>query len=115
MFAVFGRIAEGSEAFLLEGRNRLGIRLEIDRVAGDKSDHSSVDENPGAAEHATHRHWAKFLKQFDNRVGFHEATLPSAQCASAPAVSAAGVSCTDSPQPQAEVWFGLLNTKVEDS
>ena len=24
--------------------------------------------------------------------------------------SAAGLSWTDSPQPQAEVWFGLLNT-----
>jgi hypothetical protein len=24
--------------------------------------------------------------------------------------SAAGLSLTDSPQPQAEVWFGLLNT-----
>jgi hypothetical protein len=23
---------------------------------------------------------------------------------------AAGLSCTDSPQPQADVWFGLLNT-----
>src|SRR5436305_734135 len=37
------------------------------------------------------------------------------QCASALAGSVAGVNCTDSPQPQAEVWFGLLNTKVEDS
>ncbi len=26
----------------------------------------------------------------------------------------AGLSCTDSPQPQAPVWFGLLNTKVAD-
>src|SRR5947209_3604914 len=40
---------------------------------------------------------------------------PKAQCASTPAESAAGVSCTDSPQPQAEVWFGLLNTKVDES
>ena len=32
-----------------------------------------------------------------------------AQCA-----SAAGLSCTDSPQPQAEVWFGLLNTNCAD-
>ena len=26
-----------------------------------------------------------------------------------------GLSCTDSPQPQAEVWFGLLNTNCADS
>src|SRR5215475_8610125 len=37
-----------------------------------------------------------------------------AQDASADA-SAAGVSATDSPQPQAEVWFGLLNTKPDDN
>src|SRR5690349_17764014 len=27
----------------------------------------------------------------------------------------AGVNCTDSPQPQAEVWFGLLNTNCAES
>ena len=31
------------------------------------------------------------------------------------AASLAGVSCTDSPQPQAEVWFGLLKTNCADS
>src|SRR5262245_44188871 len=36
------------------------------------------------------------------------------QCASEPSAFA-GVNSTDSPQPQAEVWFGLLNTNCEDS
>jgi hypothetical protein len=27
----------------------------------------------------------------------------------------AGVSCTDSPQPQADVWFGLLKTNWADN
>jgi hypothetical protein len=31
------------------------------------------------------------------------------------ASSFAGVMATDSPQPQAEVWFGLLKTKPEES
>ena len=39
---------------------------------------------------------------------------PPNQRASEPSTFA-GVSSTDSPQPQAEVWFGLLNTNCEDS
>src|ERR1700704_7160038 len=42
--------------------------------------------------------------------------VPEHQCASVGLVSCeAGVSATDSPQPQAEVWFGLLKTKPADS
>ena len=38
--------------------------------------------------------------------------LYSAACM---ASGAAGVIATDSPQPQAEVWFGLLKTNWDDS
>src|SRR4029079_6403630 len=77
-------------------------------------DHPAVDEDAGATEHAAHVDRAELSKKFADCFGVHAAPL-KAQCASAPAGSAAGVNCTDSPQPQAEVWFGLLNTKVDDS
>jgi len=62
MLAVLGRVAEGSEAFLLERGNRFGIRFQIDHVAGHKRDHPPVDEHACAAEHAAHRDRSKVSK-----------------------------------------------------
>ena len=44
MLAVLGRVAEGSKPFLLEHRDRLGIRFQIDHVARNETDHLPVDD-----------------------------------------------------------------------
>src|SRR6187551_518444 len=111
MRAVPGGIGKRRLPFALECRDSFAVGLEIDHIVGDQADHQAVDENAGAAEHAANRYGSEFSKELADRFGVHGCL----QCASAAAGSAAGVSCTDSPQPQAEVWFGLLNTKVDES
>ena len=82
--------------------------LEIDDAVRNQAEHRVVGIDAGAAEHAAHRDRAEDGKQLDDVVGRHEIRAGGAD-------SAAGLSCTDSPQPQAEVWFGLLKTNCADS
>jgi len=98
----------------LEGRHRVDIRLKIDQLVGNKPKHHIAGIDTGAAEHPANVHGAEFSEQIADMVGIHGKSLRRIYCA--PAASfLAGVSCTDSPQPQAEVWFGFLNTNWAES
>ncbi len=94
----------------LESRQPRGVRLQIDELVGNQREHDAVGIKPGAAEHAAHVHGAELAEHFADMRGVHGRPRQLV-----PAASFAGVSCTDSPQPQADVWFGLLNTNCADN
>ena len=111
---MFGVITERAAAFGLEGRHCFVIGFEIDLPIQDQSEHQAVIKQPGTAEHALDLKRAEFRKQITDKFGIHGYDPVPLYCAPA-ASSLNGVSCTDSPQPQAEVWFGLLNTNWAES
>src|SRR5690349_22892212 len=109
-----GRVGERPLPFGFERRDGLLIGLQVERVARHQGEHGAVGKDAEAREHAARYHRAERRKQLDDAIGVHADAPAGGQCVSAVSPEA-GVSATDSPQPQAEVWFGLLNTKPADS
>jgi len=62
VLTVLRRVAERREPFPLEGRDRFGVRFEIDHVARHEPDHPAADEDAGAAEHTAHVDRAELSK-----------------------------------------------------
>ena len=85
------------------------VGLQIDDAVMHQGEHRLLGVNPGAAEHAPDRDGPEGGEQFADVLGGHRRP-PGYGWA-----SAAGLSWTDSPQPQAPVWFGLLNTNWVES
>jgi hypothetical protein len=98
------------QRFEVAARGRVG--LEIEHLIGNEREHEAVAEDAGAAEHAAHRHRAKTRKLFLDEIEIFGARRHRPYSAG---TAWAGFSITDSPQPQAEVWFGLLKMKPDFS
>lgn len=85
------------------------VGLEINLVAVPQADHQPVGENADAAEHPADADRPELRKELRDRV----------RVLHRPATSLdqffAGSIWTDSPHPQAPVWFGLLNTNCEEN
>src|SRR5262249_46575828 len=103
-------IGERLETLTLERRGIVRIGFQINDAIVHEGEHDAVGKDAGAAEHAAHPDRTVGGKQFADVVGSHRRGRRPYRCA-----SAAGLSWTDSPQPQAEVWFGLLNTNCAES
>ena len=94
----------------LESGARRIVGFEINDVAGNDGEDHAASVNPLAAEHAFDLDAAKIGEQVMDKIGIHHWPDQRASAAS----SLNGVSCTLSPQPQADVWFGLLKTNCAD-
>ncbi len=113
--AGLGAIFERLAAFADETRRRCRVGLQINLTVGYEAEHDAAGIKAGAIEHAAHLNGAEDSEQFGDIIGVHAMLAPRRNFAPYSAASLAGVSCTDSPQPQAEVWFGLLKTNWADS
>ena len=72
VLAVLGGVAEGTEPFLLESRDRFAVCLEIDHiVARHERDHQTVHENTDAPEHAADIDRTEIPKQVADGFGVH--------------------------------------------
>ncbi len=130
-FAAAG-IAEGLEPLAVEVGCALLVNLQIDHAGADQGEHGFVSIDPGAAKQTTHFDRSERAEQLADILGRHQRMSrksghrfsdkdmrntrkrPRRTRYGCAEVSGAGLSCTDSPQPQAETWFGLLKTKVEE-
>lgn len=88
---------------------RLGIRLEVEFTVEGKGEGQAVPRDPMTAEHAADLNGSEALEDVADGLGVHAAD--QAVCSLS---GLAGVMATDSPQPQADVWLGLLNTNWDD-
>ena len=86
------------------------VGLQIDDALMHEGEHRLLGIDPGSTEHAPDHDHPEGGEQFADILGGHHRRRRGYCCA-----SAAGLSCTDSPQPQADVWFGLLNTNWVES
>src|SRR3984957_10099557 len=97
--------------------------LQVNSLIDDQADHLITDKDAFPAEHGADRYPAKVMKKIVETVrsdspkanGMVRWTIPSdgrreLGRAAVALHCCAGVIETDSPQPQADVWFGLLNT-----
>ena len=71
----------------------------------DEGEHRLLGIDAGATEHAPDSDCPEGGEQFADVIRGQDRGQAAYGCA-----SAAGLSCTDSPHPQADVWLGLLNT-----
>lgn len=63
------RVGERGAAFALEIRDAARVGFQIDHAAHDQAEHPAFGENPGAGEHAPHRHRAERCEQVADEVG----------------------------------------------
>src|SRR5262245_1633722 len=109
--ALLGRVGERLERLALECGRVVRIGLQVNDTARDEREHHTVGVEAGPAEQAAQLDWPEGGEQFADVVGRQGRSLARGTYC----VSLAGLSLTDSPQPQAEVWLGLLNTNCADS
>ena len=81
------------------------VGFEIKHIIINKRKHQAIAHNARATEHGAHGDGAEARHLFDKE--FLELSVD------AQAVASACFNWTLSPQPQAEVWFGLLKVKPD--
>ena len=74
------------------------VGLEVDRAVGQQGEHGAFGIEAGPAEQAADHDRPEGREQLADGFAVHRAARSGYPCA-----SAEGLSCTDSPQPQAEV------------
>ena len=79
------------------------VGFEIKDIAGDDGEGQPVHGQAETAEHPLDRDRTERREKFVEKFAVHRPRPAQ------PSILAA-VSCTDSPQPHALIWFGLLNT-----
>src|SRR6185437_2274175 len=118
------RVGEGLGAVPHEIRPVAVAGFQIDLIIHDQANHQIAHEDAFAAEHAADGDAAKSVEKIVETVrsgspqakGMVRWTIPFdgrralGRAAEVALQDWAGVICTLSPQPQAEVWFGLLKT-----
>ena len=102
-FAVFAGIDPLAAAGFSKARSRFAVRLQEDFVLIFDGDDYATHVYAFSAEHTLDRDRTDCLKHIFNG-GVVHGRQPKAE-------ADAGVSSTLSPQPQAEVWLGLLKVK----
>ncbi len=93
---------------------RLGIGLQENLSSAFEREKEIIGIDAVSAEHSLEPHRADRVKELDDRGCVHG--VPRGAARSCQAVSASGLAgsiATDSPQPQADVWFGFSNTNCE--